>query len=95
VWLGGLITAALFTLGKTAMGDGLGQARGGSADGAAGSLVVRLVGGYSSAVIMFVGAECTQAWATRQGAVAPPPHAVSGAAPQTTGEATAERPSGS
>jgi membrane protein len=95
VWLGGLITAALFTLGKTAMGDGLGQARGGSADGAAGSLVVRLVGGYSSAVIVCVGAECTQAWATRQGAVAPPPHAVSGAVPQTTGAATAERPSGS
>jgi uncharacterized BrkB/YihY/UPF0761 family membrane protein len=95
VWRGGLIPAARCTLGKTVMGDDLGQARGGSADGAAGSLVGRLVGGSSSAVIVFVGAAWTHAWATRQDAVAPPPHAVSGAAPQTTGTATAERPSGS
>jgi hypothetical protein len=40
---------------------------------------------------VFFGAEFTQAWATRQGAVAPQPHAVAGAAPQTKGEAAAER----
>ena len=91
VWLGGLITAALFTLGKTAIGYYLGQASVGSAYGAAGSLVVLLVWVYYSALIMFFGAEFTQAWATRQGAVAPQPHAVSGAAPQTKGEAAAER----
>jgi uncharacterized BrkB/YihY/UPF0761 family membrane protein len=88
---GGLIPAARVTLGQTAMGDALGQARGGAADGAAGALGGRLVGGSSSAVIMFVGAACTHAWATRQGAGPPQPHAVAGAAPQTKGEATAER----
>ena len=94
VWLGGLITAALFTLGKTAIGYYLGQASVGSAYGAAGSLVVLLVWVYYSALIMFFGAEFTHAWATRQGAVAPQPHAVTGAAPQTKGEA-AERNLGS
>jgi membrane protein len=91
VWLGGLITAALFTLGKTAIGYYLGQASVGSAYGAAGSLVVLLVWVYYSALIMFFGAEFTHAWATRQDAVSPQPHAVAGAAPQTKGEAAAER----
>jgi membrane protein len=94
VWLGGLITAVLFTLGKTAIGYYLGQASVGSAYGAAGSLVVLLVWVYYSALIMFFGAECTHAWATRQGAVSPQPHAMSGAAPQTKGEVAAERSPG-
>jgi membrane protein len=42
VWLGGFITAVLFTIGKTAIGFYLGQASVGSAYGAAGSLVVLL-----------------------------------------------------
>src|SRR5919109_915240 len=92
VWLGGLITAALFTLGKTAIGYYLGQASVGSAYGAAGSLVVLLVWVYYSALIMFFGAEFTHAWATRQGAVSPQPHAMSGAAPQTKGAAANDRP---
>jgi membrane protein len=86
VWLGGLITAILFTLGKTAIGFYLGQASVGSAYGAAGSLVVLLVWVYYSALIMFFGAEFTHVWATRHGAVTPEPHAVSGAAPQTKSE---------
>jgi membrane protein len=95
VWLGGFATAVLFTLGKTAIGYYLGQASVGSAYGAAGSMVVLLVWVYYSALIVFFGAEFTQAWATRQGGVAPQPHAVAGAAPQTKGEAAAERPPGS
>ena len=58
-------------------------------------MVVLLVWVYYSALIVFFGAEFTQAWATRHGGVAPQPHAVAGAAPQTKGEAAAERPSGS
>jgi membrane protein len=92
VWLGGLITAVLFTLGKTAIGLYLGQASVGSAYGAAGSLVVLLVWVYYSALIMFFGAEFTHAWATRQGEVTPQPHAIPGAAPQTKSEAAADRP---
>jgi membrane protein len=92
VWLGGLITAVLFTLGKTAIGFYLGQASVGSAYGAAGSLVVLLVWVYYSALIMFFGAEFTHAWATRQGEVTPQPHALPGAAPQTKSEAATDRP---
>jgi membrane protein len=91
VWLGGLITAVLFTLGKTAIGVYLGQASVGSAYGAAGSLVVLLVWVYYSALILFFGAEFTQAWATRHGGVAPQPHAISGAAPQTKSKAATDR----
>ena len=91
VWLGGLITAVLFTLGKTAIGLYLGRASVGSAYGAAGSMVVLLVWVYYSALIMFFGAEFTHAWATRHGDVTPQPHAISGAAPQTKSEATADR----
>ena len=92
VWLGGLLTAVLFTLGKTAIGVYLGRASVGSAYGAAGSMVVLLVWVYYSALIMFFGAEFTQAWATRHGGVAPQPHAISGAAPQTKSEAATDRP---
>jgi membrane protein len=53
--------------------------------------VVLLVWVYYSALIVFFGAEFTQAWATQHGGVAPQPHAVAGAAPQTKSEAAAER----
>jgi membrane protein len=79
VWLGGVVTAVLFSLGKTAIGHYLGRASVGSAYGAAGSMVVLLVWVYYSALIVFFGAEFTQAWATRHGGVAPQPHAVAGA----------------
>src|SRR4029434_10548072 len=82
VWLGGLLTAVLFTLGKTAIGVYLGQASVGSGYGAAGSMVVLLVWVYYSALILFFGAEFTQAWATRHGGVATQPHAISGPRPR-------------
>jgi membrane protein len=87
VWLGGLITAVLFTLGKTAIGFYLGQASVGSAYGAAGSLIALLVWVYYSALIMFFGAEFTHAWTIRHHAVTPEPHAIPGTAPQTKSEA--------
>jgi membrane protein len=93
VWLGGFVSAVLFTLGKTAIGYYIGQASVGSAYGAAGSMVVLLVWVYYSALIFFFGAEFTHAWATRHQAVAPQPHAIPGAAPQTKGDAaTASEP---
>jgi membrane protein len=90
VWLGGLITAVLFTLGKTAIGFYLGQASVGSAYGAAGSLIALLVWVYYSALIMFFGAEFTHAWTIRHHTVTPEPHAIPGAAPQTKSEAATE-----
>jgi membrane protein len=95
VWLGGVVTEVLFTLGKTAIGYYIGQASVGSAYGAAGSMVVLLVWVYYSALIVFFGAEFMHAWATRHGPVAPKPYAVSGATPQTKRDAAAECPPGS
>jgi membrane protein len=94
VWLGGVVSAVLFTGGKTAIGYYIGQASVGSAYGAAGSLVVLLVWVYYSALIFFFGAEFTQAWATQHHGVAPQPHATPGAAPQTKGDATPQPPRG-
>jgi membrane protein len=93
VWLGGFLTAVLFTLGKTAIGFYLGRASAGSAYGAAGSMVVLLVWVYYSALIMFFGAEFTHVWTTRHGDVTPQPHAVSRAAPQTKSETATDRTS--
>jgi membrane protein len=76
VWIGALVTALLFTIGKTAIGLYLGNASVGSTYGAAGSLVVLLVWVYYSAQILFFGAEITQAYANKFGSrVEPEAHA--------------------
>lgn len=66
VWLGALITALLFTIGKFLLGLYLGRSSMGSAYGAAGSLIVLLVWIYYSAQILFFGAEFTQVYAQRR-----------------------------
>ena len=93
VWLGALVSAVLFTVGKVGIGYYIGHASIGSAYGAAGSLIVLLVWVYYSSLIVFFGAEFTQAWATRQHPVEPKPYAESGAAPQKKSEAAAEQAS--
>lgn len=60
VWLGAVVTAGLFTLGKTALGFYLAQAKITSAYGAAGSLVALLLWCYYAAQIVFLGAEFTR-----------------------------------
>jgi membrane protein len=67
VWVGALLTAVLFTLGKWLIGLYLGKSAVGSAYGAAGSLVVLLVWIYYSSQILFFGAELTHAMAERRG----------------------------
>jgi membrane protein len=67
VWLGGAITALLFTIGKFAIGLYLGHSSMASSYGVAGSFVVLLVWVYYSAQILFLGAEFTQVHATRRG----------------------------
>ncbi len=67
VWFGAAVTAALFTLGKLAIGLYLGRGSVGSAYGAAGSLVVILVWVYYAAQILFFGAELTQVYARKHG----------------------------
>lgn len=67
VWLGGVVTAALFTIGKFALGVYLGKAAVGSAYGAAGSLIALVVWVYYAAQIFLLGAEFTQVRARRSG----------------------------
>jgi membrane protein len=91
VWLGGFVSAMLFTVGKVGLGYYIGRASIGSAYGAAGSLIALLVWVYYSSLIVFFGAEFTHAWATRQRTVEPMPYAEPGAAPQTKSAAAAEQ----
>jgi membrane protein len=67
VFVGGAVTAILFAIGKEAIGYYLGRAGVGSSYGAAGSLVALLVWVYYSALILFLGAEFTHAYAEVRG----------------------------
>jgi membrane protein len=67
VWVGALITAALFNAGRAAIGIYLSHTAPGSAYGAAGSLVALLLWIYYSSLILFLGAEFTQVYARRYG----------------------------
>lgn len=67
VWMGAVVTAALFTIGKWAIGLYLGQSAAASTYGAAGSMIVILVWVYYAAQIVFLGAEFTQVYANKYG----------------------------
>jgi membrane protein len=67
VWLGAIVTAALFTVGKTGIGLYLGHSAMASSYGVAGSFVVLLVWVYYSAQILYFGAELTKVYANRFG----------------------------
>ena len=67
VWLGAIITAILFAVGKSLIGLYLGRSAFASTYGAAGSLIVLLVWVYYSAQIIFFGAEFTQVYAEASG----------------------------
>ena len=72
VRVGALVTALLFTIGKSVLGLYLGKASPGSAYGAAGSLVVLVVWIYYSAQIFFFGAEFTHVHAlSKKGTLEP------------------------
>lgn len=78
VLIGAVITALLFTIGKTVLGQYLGGGSFGSAYGAAGSLVIILAWVFYSAQILFFGAEFTQVYAKRYGSqIVPDDHAES------------------
>jgi membrane protein len=62
IWVGAIITAILFAVGKFLLGFYLGRSGVGSPYGAAGSLVVLLLWIYYSSLIFFLGAEFTQAY---------------------------------
>lgn len=62
VWVGAVVTALLFTLGKYAIGLYLGNSNVATPFGAAGSLVILFVWVYYAAQILFLGAEITQVY---------------------------------
>ena len=80
LWIGGVLTAALFTLGKFGIGLYLGKTSVASGFGAAGSLVALLVWIYYSTQILLFGAEFTRAYAESKGHLLVP----KGATPETT-----------
>lgn len=65
VWVGALITAALFSLGKTLIGLYIGRSGVSSAYGAAASLVVMMLWVYYSTQVFLMGAELSWAFAKR------------------------------
>jgi membrane protein len=67
VWVGSMVTAALFILGKFLIGFYLGQSNLGSTYGAAGSIIIILVWVYYSSIILYFGAEFTQYYAKHFG----------------------------
>jgi membrane protein len=69
VWIGAVFTAALFSLGKYAIGLYLGNSGVASGFGAAGSLIALLLWVYYSAQIFFFGAEFTRQYALWYGSL--------------------------
>lgn len=70
VWLGAVLTALLFELGKAAIGLYIGKQGLESTYGAAASLVVVLIWVYYTSQIILMGAEFTHAYAKRHGSPA-------------------------
>ena len=67
VWIGAVMTAIFFGIGKWALGLYLGSGAAASAYGAASSLITLLLWIYYSAQILLFGAEFTQVYAKRAG----------------------------
>lgn len=65
--LGGVVTGALFTVGKLLIGWYVVHRNLSNVYGVAGSLAVALLWVYYSSVILLLGAEFTEMWATRRG----------------------------
>jgi len=67
VWMGSLVTALLFTIGKFLIGYYLGKSNIASSYGAAASIITILLWIYYSSLILLFGAEFTKVYAERHG----------------------------
>jgi membrane protein len=77
VWMGAVLTAIFFSLGKYLLGLYLGSGAAGSAYGAGSSLVTLLLWIFYSSQILLFGAEFTKVYANNYGSrIEPEPHAV-------------------
>jgi membrane protein len=74
VWVGAVMTAILFGIGKWLLGFYLGSGAAGSAYGAASSLITLLLWVYYSSQILLFGAEFTQVYAQQAGRELEPSH---------------------
>jgi membrane protein len=74
VWIGAVMTAILFGIGKWLLGFYLGSGAAGSAYGAVSSLITLLLWVYYSSQILLFGAEFTQVYAARAGRELKPSH---------------------
>jgi membrane protein len=89
VWLGAILTAVLFELGKSAIGFYIGKQGLDSTYGAAASIIVVLIWVYYSSQIILMGAEVTHAFAMQRGSIKKREQASS--SPDQTGEVRACR----
>ena len=69
VWLGAIITAVFFELGKAAIGFYIGKQGLESTYGAAASIIVVLIWVYYTSQIILMGAEVTRAFAKHRGSI--------------------------
>jgi membrane protein len=92
VWLGGLISAALFVIGKTTLAFYLARSGIESAYGAAGSLLVLLAWVYYSSQILFFGAEFTKLHAEENRSRVRPVPGVEALSSQAKQRARGEKP---
>jgi len=74
VWIGAVLTAILFGIGKWVLGFYFGSGAAGSAYGAASSLITLLLWVYYSSQILLFGAEFTQVYAQEAGRELEPSH---------------------
>jgi len=72
VWIGALVTALLFEIGKFSLGLYFGKANPGTGYGAAGSVILILLWVSYSSMIVFYGAEFTRAYADMYSGKVPP-----------------------
>jgi membrane protein len=79
VWVGGAVTSVLFTIGKLLIGLYIGKGGVGSSYGAAGSFAVILLWVYYSSMIVFLGAEFTQLYASARAGAGNQPATEAGA----------------
>jgi membrane protein len=86
VWIGGLVTAGLFSIGKFLIGLYLGRSTLASSYGAAGSVIVLLLWVYYSAQVVLLGAEFTRSYVEKFGGRPPSPHATEDPSPQLSVE---------
>ncbi len=71
VWIGGLLTGILFTIGKSLLGLYFGKADPGSGYGAAGSIILIMLWVSYSSMILFFGAEFTHTYTDKHEGVKP------------------------